>query len=98
MRIAIPHGLGRDEARRRMAARTHEIAGFIPGGMADVQTDWPSEDHMDMRIAAMGQQIGGSIEIADTEVILSIDLPPALGFVEPMIRGAIESKGRKLLT
>ena len=97
MRVAIPHSLGRDEARHRMAARSGEIAGFIPGGLADVATHWPSADRMDMRIAAMGQQITGSIEIEDSAVVLSIDLPPALGFVEPMIRGVIAEKGQKLL-
>ena len=34
MRVAIPHGLGREEVRRRMHARVGELAGFIPGGMA----------------------------------------------------------------
>lgn len=36
MRIPIPHKLGRAEARQRLHSRSGEIAGLMPGGMADV--------------------------------------------------------------
>lgn len=43
MRVPIPHDLPREEVRRRLSSRSHEIARFIPGGMAQVTTDWPNE-------------------------------------------------------
>jgi hypothetical protein len=46
----------------------------------------------------MGQQITGSIDIQDHELVFTIILPPALSFVEPMVERAIAEKGRKLLT
>jgi len=46
MEVAIPHQLGRDEVRSRMRARSHMIADGIPGGMAQVNTGWPTEDRM----------------------------------------------------
>lgn len=98
MRVAIPHSLGREEVRRRMQARVGELAGFIPGGMAQVTPSWPSEDQMDLVIAAMGQQVGARIDIEDAQVVCHIDLPPALSFIEPMVQGAVEKTGRKLLT
>lgn len=98
MRFTIPHGLGREEVRRRFHARSHEIAGQIPGGVADVTTGWPSEDRMTLDIAALGQKLRGRIDIEDSEVAFEFDLPPALGFIEPMIRKAVESKGQKLLS
>jgi Putative polyhydroxyalkanoic acid system protein (PHA_gran_rgn) len=97
MRFAIPHNLDQDEVRQRFKSRSHEIAGQIPGGMAKVDTSWPSEDRMDLNIAALGQQLRGHIDIAATEVVFEFDLPPALGFIEPMIRKAVESKGQALL-
>jgi hypothetical protein len=96
VRIAIPHALGRDEAARRVRDRSGEIADFVPG-FARVKTDWQGEDRMNLSVSAMGQQITGHIEIAEGEVAFVVDLPPALDFVEPMIRGQIEAKGRKLL-
>ncbi len=97
MRAAIPHQLPRDEVRRRLRTRSHEIANFIPGGMAQVETDWPGEDRMNLSVAALGQAITGHVIIEDTQVVLDLVLPPALSFMEPMVKSAIESKGPKLL-
>ncbi|MBY6127806.1 polyhydroxyalkanoic acid system family protein [Qipengyuania aquimaris] len=97
MRVPLPHELGKDEVRRRMKARSHEIADAIPGGMAEVETSWPNEDCMALDIKAMGNVTRAQVLIEDTQVIFEIDLPPALSFVEPVIAGAIRKKGQKLL-
>lgn len=81
-----------------MHSRVGELADFIPGGMAQVEPSWPSEDHMDLAITAIGQQIGAKIDIEDAQVVCTIDLPPALSFIEPLVQGAVEKTGRKLLT
>lgn len=98
MRIAIPHNLGREEVRRRLHARLPEVAQFVPGGLAEVETGWADEDRATLMVRAMMQEISGSIDIDDAQVVFTVNLPPALSFVEPAIRGAIENKGRKLLT
>lgn len=98
MRVAVPHSLPKAEVRRRLDEKQDSIAGFVPGGMADVETSWASEDRMVMTIRAMGQELKGNVDIEDAAVIFTVDLPPALSFVEPMISGAIEQSGRKLLT
>jgi hypothetical protein len=97
MRITLPHSLGREEVRRRLHARSGEIAGMFPGGMAEVAVSWQHEDRMSLDVTAMGKTVAGAVEIGDHEVAFVIDLPAALSFVEPLVRGAIESKGRKLL-
>jgi hypothetical protein len=97
MQVAIPHDLGRDEVRRRLQNSSHEIADAIPGGMADVRTDWPSEDRMAMAINAMGQSITGHVEIEETQVVFVVTLPPALGFLRPIIEGSIRQNGQKLI-
>lgn len=97
MRIAVPHSLGKDEARRRVRERSGEIANFIPG-FASVATAWAGEDTMNLTVGAMGQELTGTIEVGEREVAFTVELPAALSFVEPMIRGQIEAKGRKLLS
>ena len=97
MQVAIPHTIGRDEARRRMQANTHKLADSFPGGMADVKTSWPTQDRMDLAIQAMGQFVTGTIDIEDTQVVLNVLLPPALGFIEPIIAGALKQQGQKML-
>jgi hypothetical protein len=97
MEVAIPHSLGRDEVRRRLQANSHRLADGIPGGMAEVTTSWPSVDRMDMAIAAMGQALVGHIDIGDSQVVLNVDLPPALGFLKPIVESAVRQQGQQLL-
>ena len=97
MQVPIPHSLGREEARRRLRDNSHKMADAIPGGMAQVRTDWPSEDRMTLDIIAMGQVLAGHIDVSDSQVVLHVDLPPALGFLEPIVEGAIRQQGQKML-
>lgn len=97
MRVPIPHSLPKEEVRHRLASRSHEIANFVPGGMAEVTTDWPGEDVMTLGVRAMGQGIQGRVLIEEHQVVFEIDLPPALAFVEPMVAGAIRQQGTKML-
>ena len=97
MQVAIPHQLGREETRRRLRANTGKLSDSFPLGMADVKTNWSSEDRMDLDITAMGQAIKGTIDIEDAQVVLNVALPPALGFIEPIIAGALRDQGQKML-
>ncbi|MEP5936744.1 MAG: polyhydroxyalkanoic acid system family protein [Erythrobacter sp.] len=97
MRIALPHDLGREEVRRRLHDRSHEIADYIPGGLADVDTSWSDEDTMHLVVNAMGQKVSGDIKVEEAQVVFQIELPLALSFVRPMIESAIRSNGQKLL-
>ncbi|MBX7497052.1 polyhydroxyalkanoic acid system family protein [Qipengyuania sp. 6B39] len=98
MRVPIAHDLPKEEVRRRLRSRSHEIANFVPGGMADVTTGWPDEDHMTLSVKAMGQGIDGQVIVEEGQVVFEVNLPPALSFVEPMISKAIRSEGQKMLT
>jgi len=98
MRVAIPFDLSRDVVRDRLKSRSHEIADHIPGGMAQVATDWPSEDRMNLTITTMGQSLRGVVDIEESQLVFEIALPPALSFLEPMIAGSIRKQGQKLLT
>lgn len=97
MRVALPHNLGREEVRRRLSSRSHEIGDMIPGGLAQVSSQWPSEDQMLLTVDAMGQKITGDIEIYEAQVVIEFDLPPALSFFRPMIEGAVRSNATRLL-
>jgi len=97
MQVAIPHRLGRAEVRQRLRANSHQIADAIPGGMAQVATDWPSEDRMRLSISAMGQVVDGHVDVEDEQVVFVVTLPPALGFLQPMVEGAIRQQGDRLL-
>ena len=95
--IDVPHNLDRAEVRRRLKSRIGELAGFIPGGMADVTSTWPSEDRMALDVAAMGQHLSATIDIEDRLVRVSVILPPMLSFMAGPIAAAIRSRGEQLL-
>ena len=97
MRVPMAHTLGKEEVRRRLHARSHEIADAIPGGVATVETSWVDEDCMAMDVKAGGSVTKARVLIEETQVIFEVDLPPALSFIEPIIAGALRKKGQKLL-
>ena len=97
MRVALPHNLGREEVRRRLSSRSHEIGDMIPGGMAQVTSSWPTDDLMELTVCALGQTITGDIEIYEAQVVIAFDLPQTLSFLRPMIEGAVRSNAARLL-
>ena len=97
MRVPIRHSLGKEEARRRLKARSGDLAGMMPGGMADVVVTWPDEDRMNLAVTAMGSNVNAVVEVSDSAVVVEVNLPMALKFFEPLIRGAVEKNGQKLL-
>jgi hypothetical protein len=98
MRVAIPHNLDDETVRNRLKSRSHEIADRIPLPGAMVRTDWPSENRMNLSVQAMGQSVVGHVDVVPGQLVFEIPLPPALGFIEPMVAGAIRDHGHKLLT
>ncbi|TNE54660.1 MAG: hypothetical protein EP341_05700 [Sphingomonadales bacterium] len=97
MRVALPHQLGREEVRRRLQERSHEIADYLPGGMAEVESDWIDEDRLALHITAMGQAVTGHIDVYDEQVVVEVKLSGALAFFESAIESAIRKDATKML-
>jgi hypothetical protein len=97
MRVAIQHKLSKAEVRKRLTERTGEIADFIPGGFADVESDWVDDDHMAMGITAMGTFVGADIAVEDQQVVIEVELPKKLAFVKGSIERSIRDNATKML-
>ena len=93
--VDLPHNLGKDEARRRIANHIHKLEQHIPGG-ARVQSGWTG-DQLNLNIAAMGEAVNATIEVMDTKVHLKVLLPGMLGMFSGMIQAALQKKGSVLL-
>ncbi len=93
--VDIPHKLGKDEARRRIAANVHKLQEHIPGG-AKVQSGWTG-DQLNLDVAAMGQEVTASIDVEENKVRVRMLLPPMLGMFSGMIQAALQRKGSVLL-
>ena len=93
--VDLPHQLGKDEARRRIANNVHKLQEHIPGG-AQVQSGWTG-DQLNLDVAAMGQSVTATIDVMDDNVRLKVLLPPMLGMFGGMIQAALQKKGSVLL-
>ena len=93
--LDLPHNLGREEARRRIAGNIDRLQDHIPGG-AQVQSSWTG-DRLDLSVAAMGERVVGSLDVQESKVHLRLALPGMLGMFSGVIAGALKSKGGLLL-
>jgi len=94
--LNLPHKLGKDEARRRIAGSTDKLAGHIPIPGSEVQSRWTG-DRLNLVITAMGQQVASHIDVEDSHVRLEVLLPGLLGAFAGQISGFLEKKGTELL-
>jgi putative polyhydroxyalkanoate system protein len=93
--VDLPHNLGKDEARRRIATNIHKLQEHIPGG-AQVQSGW-SGDQLNLDVAAMGQTVTAAIDVMEDKVHLKVLLPGMLGMFAGVIQAALQRKGSVLL-
>jgi putative polyhydroxyalkanoate system protein len=93
--VDLPHNLGKDEARRRIANNVHKLEQHIPGG-AQVQSGW-SGDQLNLTVAAMGETVNAVIDVLDTKVHLKVLLPGMLGMFSGLVQAALQKKGSVLL-
>jgi len=95
MTVDLPHKLGAEEARRRIERNVGKLAGHIPGG-AQVGSRWTG-NRLDLDVGAMGQQVAAQIDVQESVVRLTINLPPALAFFRGMLEPLIRSQGAAML-
>src|SRR3954451_5423006 len=93
--VDLPHNLGKDEARRRLADNIHKLEQHIPGG-ARVNSGWAG-DQLNLNIAAMGESVNATIDVMDTKVHLKVLVPGMLGMFGVRIQPALQKKGGALL-
>ena len=93
--VDLPHNLGKDEARRRIANNIHKLQEHIPGG-AQVQSGW-SGDQLNLQVAAMGEAVNATIDVMESKVHVKVLLPGMLGMFSGVIQAALQKKGNVLL-
>jgi putative polyhydroxyalkanoate system protein len=93
--VDLPHNLGKDEARRRIANNVHKLETHIPGG-AQVQSGWTG-DQLNLDVAAMGEAVNAKIDVQETKVHLTVLLPGMLGMFSGIVQAALQKKGSVLL-
>lgn len=93
--VDIPHRLGRDVARARIAGGMGKIAEIVPGG-GHVEQRWEG-DILHFTVSAMGQTVASRLQVFDTHVHAEVHLPPMLALFASKVREKLAEKGTKLL-
>jgi putative polyhydroxyalkanoate system protein len=93
--VDLPHSLGKEEARRRIANNIHKLQEHIPGG-AQVHSGWTG-DQLNLDVAAMAQSVSATIDVQESKVHLRVLLPPMLGMFSSLIQATLQKKGNVLL-
>jgi hypothetical protein len=94
--VDLPHKLGRDEARRRLANNIHKLKDHIPGGATHVDSNWVG-DRLNLNVHAMGQSVEAQIDVEDAKVHCRIQLPGMLSLFAAPIEAMLKAKGSDLL-
>jgi hypothetical protein len=93
--IDLPHRLGAEEARRRIASGTDGLKSHFPAG-AEVRSAWTG-DRLALHVVALGQEVNAGVEVHEAFVRVEMLLPPALSFVRPLIEAGVRRGGAALL-
>jgi putative polyhydroxyalkanoate system protein len=93
--VDLPHKLGKDEARRRIANNVHKLEQHIPGG-ARVDSGWAG-DQLNLDVHAMGDSVKATIDVDETKVRVRVLLPGMLSFFGAPIQAMLQKKGNLLL-
>ena len=94
--VDLPHPLGREEARKRIADNIHKLKDHIPGGASHIDTSW-SGDRLDLTVHAMGQAVEALIDVEETKVHCRIQLSGMLALFAAPIEAMLKAKGSDLL-
>lgn len=93
--VDIPHKLGREAARARIAGGVGKIGSMFPGG-GTVEERWEG-DTLHFTVSAMGQTVASRLEVFEERVHAVVDLPPMLALFANKIREKLQKEAPKLL-
>ncbi|MES1974094.1 MAG: polyhydroxyalkanoic acid system family protein [Pseudomonadota bacterium] len=93
--VDIPHKLGLAGARARIDRGIGKLASFVPGGTV-TEHRWEG-DTLVFTLEAMGQRVASRLEVLETRIHASFDLPPMLRLFAGKIRDKLTRDGGKLL-
>lgn len=95
--VTVPHSLGRNEARARVAAGLDALEQQIAGiGLTRFQKAW-SDDRLEFSARALGQIVAGRIDVSEECLRIEVDLPGLLGGFAERVRAKLAESGRLLL-
>ncbi|MHB8884126.1 MAG: polyhydroxyalkanoic acid system family protein [Methylovirgula sp.] len=94
--ITVPHALGKDEARRRVAAEIDLLKNAYIDKFAHSEVVWRG-DAAEIRVVALTQEIKAHIDVAADSVRVEILLPWLLATLASKIESRLTTTARDTL-
>jgi hypothetical protein len=93
--VDLPHRLGAEEAKRRIAGNMDSLRAQLPAG-AQVSSAWAGNE-LSLGVAVIGQEIKAGIDVQERLVRVTVMLPPALAFFGKAIEAGLRKTGPTML-
>ena len=94
--VTIPHRLSRQEAVKRLKAGFSNVRSSFGQGFVVVKDEWAG-DHLDFRASLLGQTTTGSVDVADDNVRLEVQLPWMLSLLTNKAKALVQKQGQLML-
>ncbi len=95
--MTIVHRLGKDEAQRRLTAKLNAIRDLYGRQVSDLHEEW-HENTLSFGFKAVGMNVAGVIEVDNTDVRLSAQVPFAVMIFKAIIETRIRAELGHLLS
>jgi putative polyhydroxyalkanoate system protein len=95
MRIAVPHNMTREQARKRVDQRLQSLLGQFGHHAEDMKHDWTG-DTLHFKGKAKGMKVEGTVEITDAAMIVDAKLPLIAMAFEGRIREAVQKEADQM--
>ena len=90
--LSLPHQLGKEEAIRRIKAAIETEKVSRANIVTQSTEHWVGEDHVDFTMTIFSYTVEGTLDIAETSVDVTLDLPMVATMVTGMIRNQLEQE------
>ena len=94
--ITVPHNLGAEEAKTRIAGQLEHLRGDYIDKLAYSEVNW-NGDTADLRVGAFGQTVTGKICVMSDSVRIEVQLPWILAALTGKIQGVLKSNAEESL-
>jgi hypothetical protein len=94
--VIIPHQLGKAEATRRLTAGIGRLRSSFGDKLMMLDEAWAG-DRLTFQVAVLKQEARGTIDVADREVRLEVELPWLLAMLADKAKALVEKQGRLML-
>jgi hypothetical protein len=94
--VTVPHSLSREEAKRRIRSGMGQVRQQLAPFVGTMEEGW-TEDRMEFRVTAVGQNVSGRIDVMDDAVQVEVELPWMLRLLAETLQKRIGKQGKLML-